>query len=59
MEKLSNDKIFIKDAQLKAVCISPKNKDFIQLIERTKELQVKVLKLKEIDKENLKMVVQL
>lgn len=58
MEKLSNEMILLKDAKLHVGPID-KNPETTRLIEETRERQIEVLKLKQVDKESLKMVVQL
>lgn len=57
MEKTDVSKILIKDAILKAINLNEETA--IKLIEETKQKQAEVLKLKEINQDMLKMVVQL
>jgi hypothetical protein len=57
MDKLQISQILVKDAKLEVIKLSEKN--VAQLIDETKQKQAEVLKLKEIDQESLKMVVQL
>jgi hypothetical protein len=57
MDKLQISQILVKDARLEVIKLSGKN--VAQLIDETKQKQAEVLKLKEIDQESLKRVVQL
>jgi hypothetical protein len=57
MDKLQISEILVKGAKLEAVKLNEKN--VAQLIDETKQKQAEVLKLKEVDQESLKMVVQL
>lgn len=51
--------ILVKDAKLTAVKLSETSAAVIKLIDDTKQKQADVLKLKEVDKDRLRMVVQL
>jgi hypothetical protein len=57
MDKLQISEILVKDAKLEAVKLNEKN--VAKLIDETKQKQAEVLKLKEVDQERLRMVVQL
>jgi hypothetical protein len=57
MDKLQISQILVKDAKLEVIKLIEKN--VAQLINETKQKQAEVLKLKEVDQESLKMVVQL
>jgi hypothetical protein len=57
MEKTDVSKILIKDANLKIINLNEETAK--KLIEETKQRQAEVLKLKEINRDMLKMVVQL
>jgi hypothetical protein len=57
MDKLQISEILVKDAKLEAVKLNEIN--VAHLIDETKQKQAEVLKLKEVDQESLKMVVQL
>lgn len=57
MEKLKADQILVKDAKLTAVKLD--EKDASKLIDATKLKQAETLKLKEVNQERLRMVVQL
>lgn len=57
MNKLQISQILVKDAKLEVIKLIEKN--VAQLINETKQKQAEVLKLKEVDQESLKMVVQL
>jgi hypothetical protein len=57
MNKLQISEILVKGARLEAIKLNEKN--VAQLIDETKQQQAEVLKLKEVDQESLKMVVQL
>jgi len=59
MEKLQVHQILVKDAKLAAVKLNETNVIVTNLINETKQKQVEVLKLKEVDQERLRMVVQL
>jgi hypothetical protein len=59
MEKLQITQILVKDAKLEAVKLNENNATVTKLIDETKQKQVEVLKLKEVDQETLRMVVQL
>lgn len=59
MEKLHVTQILVKGAKLKAVKLSDANSTVIKFINATKQKQSEVLKLKEVDQERLRMVVQL
>jgi len=59
MEKLQMTQILVKDAKLTAVKLSETSAAVIKLIDDTKQKQADVLKLKEVDQERLRMVVQL
>jgi len=59
MEKIQVNQILVKDATLAAVKLNETNVTVTNLINETKQKQVEVLKLKEVDQERLRMVVQL
>ena len=59
MEKLQLSNILIQNAQLYATLLDEKNEEVINFIKITIEKQKNILKLKNIDQDNLKMVVQL
>lgn len=59
MEKLQLENILVKDANLQAFRVKDTDLEVKRLFEQTKENQAKVLKLKEVDQERLRMVVQL
>jgi hypothetical protein len=59
MEKLQVNQILVKDAKLSAVKLNESNVTVTNLINETKQKQAEVLKLKEVDQERLRMVVQL
>lgn len=59
MEKLHINQILVKDAKLAAVKLNETSVAVTTLINETKQKQVEVLKLKEVDQERLRMVVQL
>ena len=59
MEKLQTFQILVKDAKLMAVKLSETDTTVTKLIDKTKQKQAEVLKLKEVDQERLRMVVQL
>jgi hypothetical protein len=59
MEKLQVNQILVKDARLSAVKLNETNVTVTSLINETKQKQAEVLKLKEVDQERLRMVVQL
>jgi hypothetical protein len=59
MEKLQVNQILVKDAKLSAVKLNETNVTVTNLINETKQKQAEVLKLKEVDQERLRMVVQL
>ena len=58
MEKLSLTQILIKDAKLPVVKLDGNPSD-TKLIDETKKKQEEILKLKEVNQENLRLVVQL
>jgi hypothetical protein len=57
MDKLQISQILVKDAKLEVIKLIEQN--VAQLIDETRQKQAEVLKLKEVDQESLKMVVQL
>lgn len=57
MNKLQISQILVKDASLEVIELNEKN--VAQLINETRQKQAEVLKLKEVDQESLKVVVQL
>ena len=59
MKKIQVNQILVKDATLAAVKLNDTNITVTNLINETKQKQVEVLKLKEVDLERLRMVVQL
>ena len=58
MEKITLSQILIKGAKLQVEKLSV-NPSIAKLIDDTKKKQEEILKLKEINQENLRMVVQL
>jgi hypothetical protein len=59
MEKLQVTHILVKNAKVVAVKLSETNAAVTNMINETQKKQVEVLKLKEVDQERLRMVVQL
>jgi hypothetical protein len=59
MEKITLSQILIKDAKLEVQKLSNTDPLVSKLINETKRRQEEVLKLKEVNQENLRMVVQL
>jgi hypothetical protein len=59
MEKLQITQILRKDVKLTAVKLNEASDMVMKLIDETKQRQADVLKLKDVDKERLRMVVQL
>lgn len=59
MEKLQLSQILIKNPNLFADRLDEKNEKVINFIKVTKQKQEEILKLKNIDQDKLKMVVQL
>lgn len=59
MEKLQVTHILVKNAKVVAVKLSETNAAVTNMIDETKKKQVEVLKLKEVDQDRLRMVVQL
>ncbi len=59
MEKLHATNILVKNAKLAAVKLNEANVAATKLIDKTKQKQTEILKLKEVDQEKLRMVVQL
>lgn len=59
MEKLTLAQILIKDATLQVLKLSNTDPLVSKLIDDTRRKQEEILKLKEINQENLRMVVQL
>jgi hypothetical protein len=59
MEKLQLSQILVKDTKLSALKLDDSDKRVINFIEGTKKKQEEVLKLKNIDQDRLRMVVQL
>ena len=59
MGNLQVNQILVKDAKLSAEKLSESNPTITKLIFETKQKQANVLKLKEVDQERLRMVVQL
>jgi hypothetical protein len=57
--KLQASSILVKNAKLFAVKLSETDLAVTKLIDETKQRQTEVLKLKEVDQESLRMVVQL
>ncbi|HGE5777719.1 hypothetical protein [Flavobacterium psychrophilum] len=58
MEKLSLTQILIKDAKLQVVKLT-ENVAFTKLIDETRKKQEEILKLKQVNQESLRLVVQL
>ncbi len=58
-ENLDINDIFIKDAQLNSDKLPEDNEEVNNLIDKTIERQVEILKLNKMDQEELRMVVQL
>ena len=59
MEKLEVSQILVSGAELSAEKLNEKNQTVTKLIDETKQKQAEILKLKEVDQERLRMVVQL
>jgi hypothetical protein len=59
MSKLQVSQILVKDAKLTVVKLEQSDTNVTKLIEETKQKQAEVLKLKEVDQDRLRMVVQL
>ena len=59
MEKLLESQILVKDAKLEAVKLDENNLTVSRIIDETKQKQIEILKLKEVDQDRLRMVVQL
>ena len=59
LEQIQVNQILVKDAKLAAVKLNETNVAVINLVNKTKQKQVEVLKLKDVDHERLRMVVQL
>lgn len=59
MKKIQLYQILVKDAKVEAVKLNSNNSLVCKLIDETKQKQSDVLKLKVVDQERLRMVVQL
>lgn len=59
MGKLPVTQILVKNAKLSAVKLCETNPTITKLISETRQKQADVLKLKEVDQDRLRMVVQL
>ena len=59
MSKLQASQILVKDAKLTVVKLQEADATVTKLIDETKQKQAEVLKLKEVDQDRLRMVVQL
>lgn len=59
MKKLLASEILIKDAKLTVIKLHEGDVTVTKLIDETKQKQVEILKLKEVDQDQLRMVVQL
>jgi hypothetical protein len=59
MKKINASQILEKRAKLEAIKLDKEDTGLKRLIEDTKQKQLQLLKLKEVDEERLKMVVQL
>lgn len=59
MEKLTLSQILIKDAKLQVLKLSNTDPLVSKLINETKKKQQELLKLKQVNQEDLRMVVQL
>lgn len=59
MEKIRVTHILVKNAKLVAVRLNETNEAVANMIHETKKKQVEILKLKEVDQDRLRMVVQL
>lgn len=59
MSKINASQIFIKDAKLRTKKLRIDDAEVVKLIDETKKKQAEVLKLKEVDQDKLRMVVQL
>jgi hypothetical protein len=59
MKKINASQILEKRAKLEAIKLDKEDTGLKKLIEDTKQKQLQLLKLKEVDEERLKMVVQL
>jgi hypothetical protein len=58
MDRIQVAQILVKDAKLTAEKLNNNNTSVTNLINETKKKQVEVLKLREVDQERLRMVVQ-
>lgn len=59
MEKQTLSHILIKDAELKVETLNGDNPTVSKIIDDTRKKQEEVLKLKEVNQENLRLVIQL
>ena len=59
MERLTLSHVLVKDAKIEVKTISKSNEAVSKYIDETRKKQQEILKLKEINQESLKMVVQL
>lgn len=59
MERLTLSHVLLKDAKIEVKTISKSNEVVSKYIDETIKRQVEILKLKEINQESLRMVVQL
>lgn len=59
MERLTLSHVLVKDAKIEVKAISKSNEEVSKYIDETRKKQEEILKLKEINQESLKMVVQL
>lgn len=59
MEKLHASQILVKDAKLTVIKLHEADANVTKLIDETKQKQAEILKLKEVDQDRLRMVVQL
>ena len=59
MSKVNASQILKQGAQLTVVKLSPDDSNVKKMIEETRQRQEEVLKLKEVDQEGLKTVIQL
>lgn len=58
MKKIKLSDILVKDSKTTVVKLNGRDKDVAKLIEETMQQQEAILKLKDVDRERLRMVVQ-
>ena len=59
MKKINASQILVKHAKLEASRLNARDKKVTNLIKETKNRQAEVLRLKDVDHERLRMIVQL